>query len=521
MSGQSSISQSAESRFDVIVIGGGIYGIMAALEASSRRLKVLLVEAEDWGSGTSYSWLRIVHGGLRYLQKMDLPRFYESVRERKWFLEHFPHLVRPFRCVMPLYKTGSHSKWVMQAALIINDVLSIRRNHGMPPTQHLGRGCILSPEEVLRALPYVDREDLRGGACWYDAVALEPQLLLVELLAWCRARGAVCMNYTRATEVLTADGNVAGISVRDAGDGTQREYAAPVVINATGHWAPGIARRSGHETAASPKASWAWNVLFDVPISDGCAGAVTERAKGAQTFFVLPWQGIALVGTGHAPVDSKDESAAVPKHLVERFVEQAGRAAPSLGLTMSKVSRVFGGRLPISRQAPLKLTARPWIVDHGGSGAVGLFSVWGIKYTTALAVARQVISKACGPKRKPKGGYRPEGFEPIRVASGSQGQVAIAPEYDRSELPRRVADLGLASEACHLDDLVLRRCGLGDHVGTARELAGSIAAVMPWSDEHKHRELERFMENTKDVPGIGGSDGHNRPGNKDQGGSRT
>lgn len=502
MSAHSSRSSFSDARFDVIVVGGGIYGIMTALEASARKLRVLLVEAGDWGSGTSYSWLRILHGGLRYLQKMDLPRFYESVRERKWFLEHFPHLVRPVRCVMPLYQTGSHPRWLMQAALTLNDLLSIHRNRGLPRDQHLERGRILSPAEVLEALPYAAREDLKGGACWVDAVAREPQLLLLELLQWCRARGTVCLNYTRATEVLKTDGKVTGLRVHNVLDGTDQKYLAPVVINATGHWAPGIARRAGHQRGAAPAASWAWNVLFDVPITGESAGAVTAREQGAQTFFVMPWQGRALIGTGHAPVEGRDESVAVPEYLIERFVEQVARAAPSLDLTMSKVSRVFGGRLPISSPDPLRLTARPWIVDHRQSGAAGLYSVWGIKYTTALAVARRVVARACGNRAAPRERYRPEGVEPIRIPSTeSDRHGSILPELQGDNL-KRVADLGLATEACHLDDLVLRRCGLGDHPGSARELAGPMAATMPWNNERRDSELSRFFESTADVPGI-------------------
>ena len=107
----------APDEYDLIVIGGGVQGIMLTLEGSRRGLRVLLLEKADWGSGTTYNWLRILHGGLRYLQTADLPRFIESVRERGWFLEHFPDLVAPLPCVMPLYRSGSRSPTLMAAAL--------------------------------------------------------------------------------------------------------------------------------------------------------------------------------------------------------------------------------------------------------------------------------------------------------------------------------------------------------------------------------------------------------------------
>ncbi len=428
MTGQSATTP-ADNRFDVIVIGGGIYGVMTALESSSRGLKTLLVEAGDWCSGTSYSWLRILHGGLRYLQTMDLPRFYESVRERSWFLEHFPHLVRPISCIMPLYQTGSHPVWMMRAALTLNDVLSIHRNRRLVSGNHLERERMLSPDEVQKALPYIERAALKGGARWQDAVAFEPQLLFLELLQWCRAHGAVCLNYTQATGVLTEGGKVTGITCAGASDGEEARYQAPVVINAAGHWAPGLARKFGHAMNAEPGMSWAWNVLFDLPVTTDCAGAVTTaRKRGRRPSSSMPWQGRMLVGTGHAPVRHGDESAPVPEHLVAGFVEQVAKAVPSLGLGMANVSRVLGGRLPISSPEPIKLTARPVIVDHQPSGAAGLYSVWGIKYTTALAVARRVVDKACGRTRAVSASYRPDQVE--------TGQLPLA-SLDRSSSGRR------------------------------------------------------------------------------------
>jgi glycerol-3-phosphate dehydrogenase len=97
------VDRASAGDHDLIVVGGGIYGIALALEAARRGLKTLLVERADYGGATSWSNLRILHGGLRHLQNLDLVRFYESVGERRWFLRHFPDLVRPLPCLMPLY----------------------------------------------------------------------------------------------------------------------------------------------------------------------------------------------------------------------------------------------------------------------------------------------------------------------------------------------------------------------------------------------------------------------------------
>ena len=122
------IAKAKSKNFDAIIIGGGFYGVMIAYEASCRGLKTLLLEKGDFGSATSFNSLRIVHGGLRYLQSLDLHRFKESVGERKWFMKNFPNLTKPISCLMPLYNKGLQRNSIMWAALNLNDLLSTNRN---------------------------------------------------------------------------------------------------------------------------------------------------------------------------------------------------------------------------------------------------------------------------------------------------------------------------------------------------------------------------------------------------------
>ena len=113
------IAAAAAEKYDLIIIGGGIYGVMLALEAGQRHKRALLLEKEDFGGATSLNHLRTIHGGLRYLQSLDLPRFFESVRERRWFLTNFPALVQVLPCLMPLYGRGLKRPSIMRAALLL------------------------------------------------------------------------------------------------------------------------------------------------------------------------------------------------------------------------------------------------------------------------------------------------------------------------------------------------------------------------------------------------------------------
>jgi glycerol-3-phosphate dehydrogenase len=387
---------------------------------------------------------------------MDLPRFYESVRERAWFMQHFPDLVRPFPCVMPLYEKNSYSPILMRVALGLNDVLSLHRNRRLMKSHFIPPGEIINNDSVQEALPYVDGGGLRAGARWHDAIVLEPQHLMLEILHWCKTNGVRAFNYTEAVELLKSDGTVTGLEVCNANGNDRRRMFAPVVINATGHWCLELASRFGLNVPEPPRMSWAWNILFDIPNKSRCAGAVSARRPDGQTFFVLPWQGRTLVGTGHAAIPEGAEDSCVPGHLIQDFIDEVNEAAPALDLTESKISRVFEGRLPVQRNDTTQLTSRPLIVDHGSSGAEGFYTVWGIKFTTARTVARALLRKACQADTSPARNYkRPTNGTANGVADEDLIRAIDSGKVDE-QLLQKIVEMGIDSDVQYLDDLLLR-----------------------------------------------------------------
>src|SRR5690606_5480760 len=130
----------ARERYDLVIVGGGILGACLSLESTQRGLRTLLLERDEFAETTSANSLRILHGGLRYLQSLDLKRFHESVRERRWFLERFPEHTEPLPCLMPLYGRGLKRAGVLRLALAANDLLSARRNRGVRADRALPDG---------------------------------------------------------------------------------------------------------------------------------------------------------------------------------------------------------------------------------------------------------------------------------------------------------------------------------------------------------------------------------------------
>ena len=229
--------ESASKRsYDLIIIGGGIYGVMLAYEASKRRLKTLLLEKNDFGGATSFNCLRILHGGFRYLQNMDFYRFRESVIERKWFLKNFSGLIKPLPCLMPLYGDGLRRPSVLRVAACINDILSFKRNNGVGDENHLPGSKVIGPEETKQVFPDVDDSGLKGGVVWYDAFMPDPQIVLMEILKKSCNHGCNALNYVEAQKVIKINNHVSGIIALDTENDQTYEYNSNVIINAAGPW---------------------------------------------------------------------------------------------------------------------------------------------------------------------------------------------------------------------------------------------------------------------------------------------
>ncbi|HEV7715164.1 MAG TPA: FAD-dependent oxidoreductase, partial [Steroidobacteraceae bacterium] len=222
--------------FDVLVVGGGIHGCCAAWEAARRGLRVGLVEAGDFGHATSSNSLRTFHGGIRYLQQLDLRRMRESIRERREWLRFAPHLVRPMRFILPTIGHGLRGPEVLRAALCANDFVSMDRNRNVRADRQLPRGELWSAEHTREVLAGTAVKDANGAAAWYDAVCMNSERLQISIVAAAIASGAQVANYARALEPLRVAGAIRGIRIRDELTGEEYELRSRAVINAAGPW---------------------------------------------------------------------------------------------------------------------------------------------------------------------------------------------------------------------------------------------------------------------------------------------
>ena len=473
------VAAAADRDWDVVIVGGGIYGVALALEVSRSGRSALLLERGDFGHATSWNSLRIVHGGLRYLQALDLPRFHESVQERRWFLRHFPDHVQPLACLMPLYGAGLRRPAVLRAALAANDLLSWRRNAGVRADRRLPAGRVLTTQETIEAFPAVDRRGLLGGALWHDAVMPDSQRLLMELLRWAASLGAGALNYVDVRDLVRDGERVAGVRARDRVGGREVVLRAPVVVNCGGPWAREIAAASDRDRPELFVPSLAFNLLLDHPPLASVAVAVEPRLPGARTYFVHPFKGRAFAGTFHAAWDADvlDGSGEPAARLVRRFLDDLNVAVPGLGLDERHVLRVHWGRLPARRPGSETLAVRETILDHGRRGGPrGLFSVSGVKFTTARRVAEKCVRHLPPPTRTYVRVATPgPSIEPRRVPAAAD----YLEQLRQNPAGARATAVTLAREEAvvRIDDLLLRRSDWGIDPATGARIERHVA---PW-----------------------------------------
>ncbi|HWW19818.1 MAG TPA: FAD-dependent oxidoreductase [Steroidobacteraceae bacterium] len=477
----------ARSDHDLLVVGGGVYGVALLLEAARRGLKAALVERNDFGSGTSSNSLRILHGGFRYLQSVDLVRMAQSVNERRRWARCFPELVRPLTCVMPLYADGLKRASVVRVALVMNDLLSASRNAGVLPALHIPRGRIADVVEVGRICPLIRTAGLEGAALWTDYRALSSERLLIEMLRWAVQMGAQAANYTAAVELMTDGGRVIGVRARDAEANREHEIRASVVVNCTGPESRLLSARWDREVVDLFRPSLAFNVLIDRELPSRHALGVAAPQAGAPVLFLVPCGGGVLAGTWHLPRPDQTTAAAPSEQELQQFIDSVSAALPTWGVSIKHVRRVFAGLLPVTNSDTVNLSGREELVDHGSRGGpVGLVSLSGVKFTTARATAQRAMKLILRLLRRTA--PQPEEDVPRTVAPGTTlltdaSRLKGEGAGSSAEWLRRC--VREESVRC-LDDLLLRRTNWVTTTADMAELAGQVSAMIGDLPGHAH-----------------------------------
>jgi len=523
----------AERLWDVLVVGGGIHGACVAWDAVLRGLAVCLVERSDFASGTSANSMKIVHGGLRYLQDGDYRRMREAIGERRALLRIAPHLVHPLPVLVPLRGRGLRGRAALRMALLVNDLVGLDRNAGLDPAHRLPGGRAVSRPECLRLAPGLDAAGVTGGAVFHDARVEDSERLVLAFLRSAAKAGAQLANHAAVTGLRRdRDGGLRAV-VHDRLADERIAVRARIVVNAAGPWVDEVRALAGPGRAPVPAFARAFNVVTRPLFADhavalstpGESGDGALVRRGARYLFVVPWRGQSLVGTWYERHDGRSGDVHVTEADVVRLLRAVNRACPAASLRLEDVRLVHGGLLPLASTGGDGLLARRGrILDHADDGARGLLSVVGVKSTTARLMAERAVdhvlarlgrrgpasltavvplhgAEAGAPAESSPSGAPAEAPASMTTAYGSARGEVLAHLRRGEDAADPVAVVGAqvrhairAEMARTLADVVFRRSGLGtagDPGPALLDAAASAAAEeLGWTLERRRAELE-------------------------------
>jgi glycerol-3-phosphate dehydrogenase len=375
--------------FDLIVIGGGINGAGIVRDAAQRGLKVCLLEQADLCYGTTRWSSRLIHGGLRYLEHLELGLVRESLRERETLLRIAPHLVQPLRLMIPVYKGGRRGPWTLAAGMRLYDWLS--RGKSVPSHEMLGIA------ETRKQFPAVNPVDLVGAALYYDAQVTYAERLVIENAVAAGQAGADIRTYSHVDRILTRDKQVTGVRYTNLRNDRQQDLMAPVVVNAAGPWVDRVLEGLGQNMPKLMGGTKGTHIVIHSFSGAPDTACYVEARSDGRPFFILPWNGLLLIGTTDIRFDGNPGLVGAGADELRYLIDETNHIFPGIELTEGSILFHYTGVRPLPRQERKEEgdITRRHVIRHHRRFARGLYSVVGGKLTTYRSLAEEVVARVC------------------------------------------------------------------------------------------------------------------------------
>ncbi|MBS2539617.1 glycerol-3-phosphate dehydrogenase/oxidase [Catenulispora sp. NF23] len=519
------LQQMADEEFDVLIVGGGVVGAGAALDAASRGLSVALVEARDWAAGTSSRSSKLIHGGLRYLEQRDFGLVREALTERSLLLNRIaPHLVRPVPFLLPL----RHRVWeraYIGAGVLLYDTMGGAR--ALPRHRHLTKSA------ALRQGPGLNPDTMVGAIQYYDAQVDDARFTMA-LARTAAQHGAQVATRARVTGFLRDGGRVTGAVVHDLEGDRSIEIRARRVICATGVWTDDVRELANAPATVTVRASKGVHLVVPRDRIELKTGLIARTEKSV--LFIIPWGRHWLIGTTDTAWDLDRNHPAASRADIEYLLEHVN-AVLNEPLTPDDIEGVYVGLRPLVSGTADETTklSREHIVT---SPAPGLTFVTGGKFTTYRVMAKDAVDAAVadlgtdipasvtdqvtvlGAERfaalrnerrrlAQRSGLNPARVEHLLYRYGSciyellelidadrtlAEPIAGARDYLRVEAVYAASHEG----ALHVEDVLNRRTRIAIEetdrgLEAASEVADLIAPILGWTPETTNQEVERYL----------------------------
>jgi len=369
--------------WDLIIVGGGASGVGAALDAAARGLSVVLLEATDFGKGTSSRSTKLIHGGVRYLRQGNVPLVRESLRERSRLLRNAPHLVHPLEFILPCRHLAETAFYGFGMKLY--DLLGYSRE--------FHRSKRLSKGQVLTKLPALSPLHLNAGISYYDG-QFDDSRLLINMVQTASEKGAILINGARVMELTKGHGTrLDGLAFRDGETGSMHRLLAKCIINATGPFCDAIRRLDRPEAKPLVAASQGIHLVLPKEFFPGDTALIVPKTRDGRVMFIIPWHDHILLGTTDTPIPNATEEPMAIDAEVDFLLDTAAEyllTRPSRDDCLS----VFAGIRPLVTGSQGTSTAalpRDHTIEISPSG---LLTITGGKWTTYRQMAEDCIDRA-------------------------------------------------------------------------------------------------------------------------------
>jgi glycerol-3-phosphate dehydrogenase len=369
--------------WDLAVVGGGATGVGIAVDAAARGYDVVLLEQSDFGKGTSSRSTKLVHGGVRYLQQGNLSLVIEALKERGFLFHNAPHLVHDLPFVVPNYQWWEAPFYGI--GLKVYDLLAGKYG--------FGRSELLSRAEVLRRIPTLEQEGLRGGVLYHDG-QFDDSRLLINLVQTAAEQGACLLNYARVLRLQKIrDGSISGLEFRDVESGAEHSLRARCVINATGPFSDALRQQDEPGAGAMIAPSQGIHIVLDRSFLPGKTAIMVPHTRDGRVMFAIPWHGHTVVGTTDTPITELNLEPRPLAGEIEFVLETAGGYLARQPLRADILS-VFTGIRPLVKAGDETNTAalsRDHTITISKSG---LLTIAGGKWTTYRKMAEDCVDHA-------------------------------------------------------------------------------------------------------------------------------
>lgn len=387
--------------FDVLIVGGGIYGAALAWMASNAGLSTALIEKGDFGQSTSSNSQKIIHGGLRYLQSLDFRRTYQSIKAQRRLAALAPHLIDPLQCVMPIYGHGVKGREAFAAGFFLYNFLGRRRNSGIQEDKHLSPCRVVSKRETLRLIPEIDPTNLTGGGVWFDALCQNTERLLLGFIKSAYRSGAAVANYVRAEKIHQQEKDRILVECSDQITKNQLAIRTKKVVNCCGPWVKELVDEEQKSFESFHFAAGINIITRKLFPHQTAVGLWDNHGPSRRLYFIVPWRNKSIVGTEWFPFQGKADNFRVTEQHCRSLIKGVNRAYPSASLSMGDIHFLHGGLVPChvpetkAADTGKNLFHSFRIIDHSKFGLGNFISVVGVKYTTAVDVAEKVLGLIC------------------------------------------------------------------------------------------------------------------------------